>query len=216
MEQERLSEYRGLTSGGNGDIMNDNKTGIIINTELYHGEVVHYDITEERINHISDIELSSLSSENNKKLVQNCRELLSYMNDVPLGCEGAMVFDMDMNEIDRYKAEQLTSSVAARAYSSDCIVIHNHPSDTIFSDTDLFRFYEHDEYKILGVVGHNGSLYFVEKLPDYDMFGFYDYLEECKLPFPVNMSGEDIVKYVESVMKGADEYGVKFYTKIYS
>lgn len=222
LNDEKVSNNRQIVhnssldnSDGNG-IMNDNRTGIILNTELYHGEVVHYDITEERINHISDVELSSLSAENNEKLTQGCRELLSYMSDVPLGCEGAMVFGMDMNELDRYRAENTTSSVSSRTYSTDCIVIHNHPSDTILSDADLFRFYEHDEYKILGAVGHNGSLYFVEKQLDYDMYGFYDYLEECKRPFSTNMSGEDIIKYVESVIKGAEEYGVKFYTKIYS
>ena len=223
IEQRNLQQFRGVkinnssidNSGGSG-IMRDNKTGIILNTELYQGEVKLYDITQDRINHISDIELSSLSAENNQKLVQGCKELLTYMNDVPLGCEGSIVFNMDMVEIDRYRSEITNSSIPAKTYSSECIVIHNHPSDTLFSDSDLQRFYEHDEYKILGAVGHNGSLYFAEKLPDYDMFGFWDYLEETKRQFPTIMSEEDIVKYVENVMKGAEEYGVKFHTKIYS
>ena len=202
-------------SSGSG-IMRDNKTGIVLNTELYQGEVKLYDITQDRINHISDVELSSLSAENNQKLVQGCKDLLDYMNEVPLGCEGSIVFNMDMVEIDRYRSEITNSSLPAKTYSSECIVLHNHPSDTLFSDSDLQRFYEHDEYKILGAVGHNGSLYFAEKLPDYDMYGFWDYLEESKLQFPTKMSEEDIVKYVENVMKGAEEYGVKFYTKIYS
>ena len=204
-----------LTDGAQSGIMNDNKTRIHLDTELYHGEVVHYDITDERIRHISDIEILQLSMEQNQKLTQGCRNLLEHMKDDKLGREGALVFNMDMAEIDRYKAPGATSSISLKSYPQDCIVIHNHPSDTLLSDSDLLNFYMHDEVKILGAVGHNGSAYFVEKTDNYDAFGFWDYLEECKLNFPVIMSPTHKVKYIEKIMKGADEYGIRFYTKIY-
>lgn len=182
-----------LTSGTKSGIMNDNKTGIHLDTKLYHGEVTHYDITDERIGHISSTGIGHFSSEQNRKLTQGCKALLEYMKKDTLGREGALVFNMDISEIDRYKAPGATSSISLKSYPQDCIVIHNHPSDTFLSDSDLLNFYAHDELKILGAVGHNGSTYFVEKSTDYDALGFWDHLEECKLDFPVMMSPTDKV-----------------------
>ncbi len=216
-QAEQLQEImmNGLTMPGNGSIIEDRRTGIILNTKLYHDEVVFRKITDERIEHIAPLKIDSLSLENNQKLTKGCKDILEYMRNETLGREGAIVFDMNMSEIDRYMSERVASSVSAKTYTESCIVLHNHPSDTLLSDSDLWRFYEHDEYKILGAIGHNGSTYFVEKTADYDAFGFWDYLEECKLDFPAQMSPVDRVKYVEKVMKGADKYGIRFHTSVY-
>ena len=216
-QAEQLQEImmNGLTMPGNGSIIEDRRTGIILNTKLYHDEVVFRKITDERIEHIAPLKIDSLSLENNQKLTKGCKDILEYMRNETLGREGAIVFDMNMSEIDRYMSERVASSVPAKTYTKSCIVLHNHPSDTLLSDSDLWRFYEHDEYKILGAIGHNGSTYFVEKTADYDAFGFWDYLEECKLDFPAQMSPVDRVKYVEKVMKGADKYGIRFHTSVY-
>ncbi|MBQ8010003.1 MAG: hypothetical protein IJ265_00395 [Oscillospiraceae bacterium] len=191
------------------------RSGIIIKTGLYSGEVLHYPIVPERISHIQDLHISGLSDDCNIALTQGCRDLLDYMKDSELGTEGILVFSMDLKELDRYKASSSVSSVPFQSRTEKVVVIHNHPSDMLFSDTDLFRLYERDEIQILGAVGHNGSTYFAEKTDQYDAFGFWDFLEECKMDFPIKMSHEDRVKYVEKVMGGAEEYGVKFYTSIY-
>lgn len=216
-QAKKLQEImmNGLTEPGQGSIIEDRRTGIILNTNLYHGEVIFRKITDERIKHIAPLEIDSLSRESNQQLTKGCKDILDYMRNETLGREGAIVFDMNMSEIDRYMSERVASSVPAKTYTESCIVLHNHPSDTLLSDDDLFQFYEHDEYKILGAVGHNGSTYFVEKTNEYDAFGFWDFMEECKLDFPSKMSSIDRVKYVEKVMKGANEYGVRVYTSIY-
>lgn len=220
LEQQRLAEIRfnssSIDNPGESGIIEDRRTGIILDTELYHGEVVHYVVTDERISHIEPLSIDLLDDANNQKLTQGCKELLDYIKKEPLGTEGSIVYKLNLEEIERYKSESLTSSITARYYTEKCIVIHNHPSDTLLSDSDLWRFYEHDEYVLLGAVGHNGSLYFVEKTSDYDPLGFWDYLEESKKDFPIQMTNADRVKYVEKVMKGAEEYGIKFYTKIYN
>ena len=215
LERRNLSQFRGLTSGAFFDTMEVKRSGIIIKTGLYSGEVLHYPIVPERIFHIQDLHISGLSDDCNIALTQGCRDLLDYMKDSELGTEGILVFSMDLKELDRYKASSSVSSVPFQSRTEKVVVIHNHPSDMLFSDTDLFRLYERDEIQILGAVGHIGSTYFAEKTDQYDAFGFWDFLEECKMDFPIKMSHEDRVKYVEKVMGGAEEYGVKFYTSIY-
>ncbi len=215
LEQQKLSQMKGLTNQTLHDIIEDKETNTILNTRLFHGKVRHYAITDERINHIDLVKIDSLSKSESIKLTEACKELLNYMKEEPLGKEGAFIFRLDMSPLDKYKASGATSSVRFRKQSEKCIVIHNHSSDTLLSDDDLWCFYEHDEIQIMGAVGHNGSTFFVEKTNDYDFLGFCNFMEESKLDFPIKMSAAERVQYVERIMEGAEEYGVKFYTKIY-
>ena len=91
-----------LTSGLNSGKLKDIESGIVVNTKYFKGVLKHYDITDERINSIKPVKLALLSDENNQKLTNACKDLLLTMKDAPLGTEGLIAFDMNMNEITRY------------------------------------------------------------------------------------------------------------------
>ncbi len=191
----------------------DRKSGIYVKTKYYDGELKHYAITDERINSIKPVKLSNLSEENNKKLTSACKDLLAYVRNESLGTEALMAFDMNMNEILRRTATKNNGKVSLRDIGeNDCIVIHNHPDGLIFSEKDLQVLYRKNNIHILGAVGNDGSIYFVEKTKDFDEYYFKEYMNEIRLNYLIEMPPEEHIKFIEEVMEGSEEYGVKFYT----
>ena len=191
----------------------DRKSGIYVKTKYYDGELKHYAITDERINSIKPVKLSNLSEENNKKLTSACKDLLAYVRNESLGTEALMAFDMNMNEILRRIATENNGKVSLRDIGeNNCIVIHNHPDGLIFSEKDLQVLYRKNNIHILGAVGNDGSIYFVEKTKDFDEYYFKEYMNEIRLNYLIEMPPEEHIKFIEEVMEGSEEYGVKFYT----
>ena len=191
----------------------DRKSGIYVKTKYYDGELKHYAITDERINSIKPVKLSNLSEENNKKLTSACKELLSYVRNEQIGTEALMAFDMNMNEILRRIATENNGKVSLRDIGeNNCIVIHNHPDGLIFSEKDLQVLYRKNNIHILGAVGNDGSIYFVEKTKDFDEYYFKEYMNEIRLNYLIEMPPEEHIKFIEEVLEGSEEYGIKFYT----
>ncbi len=203
-----------LTSAENsGKIeLKDISTGISVNTKYFKGELKYYDITDERISKIKPVKLETLSDENNKKLTDACKDLLSYMKGESVKKEGLIAFDINMKEITRYRASGATASVRLPDLNENSIIIHNHPSGLIFSEGDLQSLYREKQLYILGAVGNDGSTYFVEKTKDFDDYFFKEYMNEIRLDYLNEMPPEEHIKFIEEVLKGADEYGIKFYT----
>ena len=214
-EQNYPKENRrnSLTSVTEDDKMLDKKSGIYVKTKYYDCELKHYAITDERINSIKPVKLSRLSEENNKKLTSACKDLLSYVRNEQLGTEALMAFDMNMNEILRRIAAENNGKVSLRDIGeNNCIVIHNHPDGLIFSEKDLQALYRKNNIHILGAVGNDGSIYFVEKTEDFDEYYFEEYMNEIRWKYLIDMPPEEHIKFIEEVMEGSEEYGVKFYT----
>ncbi len=208
----RVSYSNRLTLVSNSGKLRDIESNITVNTKYFKGKLKHYDITDERINKIPLINFSSLSSEQNIKLQQACKNLLDFMRNEPLGTEGAIILNSSADEIDRYKAEKANGSVKLKYFEEKHIVLHNHPSGLIFSKGDLQSFIDCESLYILGAVGNDGSVYFIEKTNNFDSYYFDNYMYNIRLDYPIKMSFEEHMKFIEEVVKGAEEYGIKFYT----
>jgi hypothetical protein len=134
------------------------------------------------------------------------------MRNEPLGTEGAVILNLSADEIDRYKAEKANGKVKLKYIDEQHIAIHNHPDGLLFSEGDLNTFAKHESLMILGAVGNNGAVYFIEKTKDFDSYYFDNYKYDIRMDYLPEMSPEEHIKFVEEVMKGAEEYGIKFYT----
>ena len=208
-----------LTSIKNSGKLKDIEKPIEINSKYHKGKIIFFDITDERINKVPLVEFDTLSNENSQKLQQAGKDLLTYMKDDTLGREGLITFDLSMKEIDRHKGDVKKLSVSIPRYDEDCIVIHNHPSGLIFSPQDLETFSFNDEIRILGAIGNNGSVYYIEKTDDFDNRQFdynYDILRE-KYGY-INNEGkykynspDDIFKFIEELLNGGGECGFNTY-----
>ena len=208
----RVSYSNRLTLVSNSGKLKDIESNITVNTKYFKGKLKHYDITDERINKIPLINLGSLSSEQNIKLQQACKNLLDFMRNEPLGTEGAIILNSSADEINRYKAEKANGNVKLKLVDENHIAIHNHPDGLIFSIRDVETFIECESLRILGAVGNNGTVYFIEKTDNFDDYFFDYYMKEIRKDYLIDMPPEEHIKFIEEVMKGAEEYGVKFYT----
>ena len=208
-----------LTSIQNSGKLKDIEKSIEINSKYYKGKATLFNITNERIDKIPFVKFDTLSNEDSKKIQQAGKELLTYMKDDTLGREGLITFDLSMKEIDRHKGDAKKLSVSIPRYDEDCIVIHNHPSGLIFSPQDLETFSFNDEIRILGAIGNNGSVYYIEKTDDFDnrqfdfiyaeIFGKYGYVDENQ-KYKFN-SKEDIFNFIEELLEEGEECGFKTY-----
>lgn len=59
--------------------------------------------------------------------------------------------------------------------NSSLILIHNHPSNHIFSDRDIFNFFKTKAVNTLIVVGNRGNIYFLQKLQKFDEYKMIEY-----------------------------------------
>lgn len=205
------NNVKSLTSVGKSGIIKNRKSGVFVKTKYFDGELQYYAITDERKNSIKPVAIESLSAENNSKLTNACKDLLTYMQNEPLGKEGLIAFNMSMGEIDRYKAVGTNAQVKLKKFSEDCIVIHNHPDGLIFSESDVSRFIAHEEIKTLGAVGNNGSTYFIEKLKNFDVDNFNDYMYDVRIKYFPKLEPEQHIKFIEEVLEGVDKYGIRLY-----
>lgn len=212
-----------LTFVKNNGKLKDIEKSIEINSKYYKGKATLFNITDERIDKIPFVKFDTLSNEDSKKLQQAGKELLTYMKDDTLGREGLITFDLSMKEIDRHKGDVKKLSVSIPRYDEDCIVIHNHPSGLIFSPKDLETFSFNDEIRILGAIGNNGNVYYIEKTENFDSMQFdfayanlkkkHGYVDENE-KYKFNSKG-DIFTFIEDILEEGEEYGFKTYISTY-
>ncbi len=202
----------GLTSGAKSGILNDIESDIEVHTKYFNQKLKYYDITPERIQSIPEIKIDGLTEKENAALTNSCKDLLKYMQDSEVGTEGVLVLDEKFKEIDRYKGMSGKPKVSLRRYNQEHIVLHNHPDGLIFSEADLKTFSSHENMKIFAAVGNDGSIYFLEKKSTFIQDDFDDYMYEIRLDYTPNMQPEEHIKFIEEVLQGVDEYGVKLYT----
>lgn len=210
-QKARWKAQKALDNDGGSGIIS--LKGITVKTKLFDEQLMLHTITDESIENINKLSLTRLTPKDNEKLTQECKKLLGFMKNEPLGTEGAFVYDIEMNQIDTCKSKEANHRVEIKKYDKVNIVIHNHPDGLLLSEQDLTVFYDNDNTIILGAVGNNGSTFFVEKSEDYDMFGFYDFLSNTRKNHSIKMDEEEHIKFIEELMEGTDEYGVKFYTR---
>lgn len=59
--------------------------------------------------------------------------------------------------------------------NNNLIVIHNHPSNSIFSERDVFNFCKTQAVNMLIVVGNAGTIYVMQKLKGFDKYKLIQY-----------------------------------------
>lgn len=225
IEQKNL-QYKGvknnLTFSDNNVKINDIESRFDIKSKYYSGRIKLFDITNERIEKIPFIETKILTHEQNVELQKYSKELLSYMRNDKVGREGLLALDMNMKKIKKYKGDEQHLSVSVpNDITEQCIIIHNHPSGLIFSPKDLEQFSFHDEICLLGAIGNNGNVYFIEKTENFDpqQFDFIYYQLQNKYgkindknEFIPN-SNEAIFEFIEEILDRGEECGFNTYIR---
>ena len=210
-----------LTSGSSGGKLKDIVADIEINSKYYKGKATLFDVTEERIMKTPEVVIEGLSSELNKKLYEAQKELLKSVAKEELGTEYAYTFNMNMEKINFVKGTSNKHSVSIQRETEDCIIIHNHPDNLPFSPKDFETFAFNSEIRILGAVGHNGNVYYLEKTDEFDSnqfdfdyynlrkkYGWFD--EKGKYHFNSN---DDIFNFIDEIFTGGENNGFRTYVR---
>lgn len=229
LQKNQLAKYIGLdksknnlTSVKNNSIMNDIELNLEIKSKYYSGKATLFDITDERIEKIPLIKTKILTDEQDIELQKYSKELLSYMKNDKSEREGLIAFNMNMKKIRQYKGDENKLSVSLPDdVTEQCVVIHNHPSGLIFSPKDLEQFSFHDEVRLLGAIGNNGNVYFIEKMKNFDSQQFdFDYYQLQNKHGKINEknefipnSNEALFEFIEELLERGEECGFNTYIK---
>ena len=169
------------------------------------------EITEESIKRVPLIQPTGWSQEQAKSLQEAHRELLRRAQKEPVGVEASAIYAMDMTQL--YTGIGKEGQVPIPGCNVPHIIIHNHPSNEIFSYEDLTAFLMRDTADVTSVIGNSGNVYFLAKLDGFDGFRFWKDLNTALLPFMDAQAVEnyqECVKIIENLLGGAKEYGLEF------
>ena len=166
-------------------------------------------ISEQGILSIPEIETKTLPTEQNKKLRRAHQELLREVINDPPETEAVAYYGVDMKLIERRKGGRFR--VPALAVQQDHVVMHNHPSGTTFTLNDIKVFLRDEGLKVLTAVGNDGSVYCVEKLPEYSSDAARNYFcGEEKADQDHMKSPENYLEFMERLLKGAEQHGIRY------
>lgn len=142
------------------------------------GTGITYEITDDRIAAIKPLNLKSLTDEQNKKLTEQCRELLRHCKRDKLPLERAFTLSKSMRVMCEQRQIDASQSGNVKAYKvpGAFIHIHNHPNGAAFSPSDLYSLY----FPIEGVVTNDGKTYFLERTEKSNLKGFVNNLKNCE------------------------------------
>ena len=125
-------------------------------------------ITDESIERIPIIESDVLPERYWETLRSEQQELLRYVRDDELGTEAVAYYTMDITMLGRYKGLPGARQVFPTRYDVPHIVVHNHPDGRTLSINDFIPFIDNPMTKIMCAVGNNGTVYTLEKLPEFE------------------------------------------------
>lgn len=179
-------------------------------------EIKHYEIEQHIIDDLAKIYLNTFSKEENIFINEMIKYTLQYAQTENNSSEVGIMLDIvDWNHYDvvcgTYKSVKFNTDKMRKALdecNNQLILIHNHPSNKIFSDKDIFNFCKATAVNMLIVVGNKGSIYIVRKKEQFDKYKLIEYYsmetDKNKDKLPRNMIIEQTLKIYH------DEIGIEF------
>ena len=180
-------------------------------------------VTMEAIQKVKAFSCDTLDSAGQNQLKNAHKRLLMAASGVPSGVEIGKAFDLNMKPLTQNLiGSKSGNSVAIPDQAAPYIAIHTHPDCNIFSQADLQQFARRDNLKLLTAIGHDGHIYAIEKVPDYDQAGclkmvngLWSQLKTLQQKPISELSNEQFVEkadiLIRKTIKEMENYGTKFY-----
>ena len=128
-------------------------------------------ITDSAINRVPKVDIPTYTDEQNIFIQQQHKELLRYAVDENEHKEVAFAFNDRLEKIGegfQGTDDKLDFGNALIGKGKDLIVMHNHPRNSSYSDTDLVFLLAHDNIKTFTIVKNNGSVETIIKSFNYN------------------------------------------------
>ena len=174
-------------------------------------KIKRYAVTDRTIASLPKISAPGWTEDQTERLLSAHKKLLRYAKKFPnKECAYTLRYpDMLLDEHIIVGDESVT--IPDRKYPY--IGIHNHPTNTTFSHTDLQRFVERDNMQGLTAVGNDGAIYLVYKTKAYNKAKFLKFVSKTSgKAIKIAESGnvEDYLQVMNHSLKEAETYGVYF------
>lgn len=118
---------------------------------------------------IKAFDCDTLDAAKQRQLQNAHKRLLMEASKQPLGVEVGRVFDLNMQPLTQTLAGSPEGhTVGLPDFQNDYIATHTHPDSNIFSPKDLQSFVHRPHLKLLTAVGHDSTIYAIEKTSTFD------------------------------------------------
>lgn len=171
-------------------------------------------ITQKSIQAIMPFECELLDSAQQRKLQNEHRKLLVRAAGKPAGTEVGATFTISMQPLHQMTGKDAAAHIRIPDESKPYIAIHSHPSGNTFTHTDLQRFVERDNMKLLTAVGNNGRIYAVEKTDNFSDTSFRILATTLEQQYPERFDDPEVyMQYMDTLLKGIESCGIHYYVK---
>lgn len=126
-------------------------------------------VTMQAVAKIKAFDCDTLDAAKQRQLQNAHKRLLMEASKQPLGVEVGRVFDLNMQPLTQTLAGSPEGhTVGLPDFQNDYLATHTHPDSNIFSPKDLQSFVHRPHLKLLTAVGHDSTIYAIEKTSTFD------------------------------------------------
>ena len=148
-QTERIRKLNGL------DVDKSSGSGIIIKEQ---SKKPITEITDKAIESVPKIKIDGYTDEQCELIQQHHKDLLKFSRDNNDSKEVAFVMDSSMSSRKEFVGSDDKLDFGSELYGKDLFVMHNHPRNSSFSDTDIAFILGSDNVRSLSIVKNNGSV----------------------------------------------------------
>lgn len=149
--------------------------------------MIKHFIEQETVDKVPKVSVSGFSEDENRYINEWIKYTLQYAKDFNDSNEvGIMLDKTDWNNYDivlggekrvKYNTDKMQKWQDEG--NDNLVLIHNHPSNHIFSDRDIFNFCRTQAVNTLIVVGNKGTVYLLQKLSGFDKYKLIQYYSDA-------------------------------------
>ncbi|MBP1546303.1 MAG: hypothetical protein J6A37_06865 [Oscillospiraceae bacterium] len=157
-------------------------------------------ITDKSIEKVPNVTISGYTTAQCNTIRAEHRELLKYSRDNNNGNEVAFVFKRGLTDRKEYMGTDDSLNFGNSLFGADLFVMHNHPRNSSYSDTDITFFLSNDAVKSLSIVKNNGNVEVLTKSENYDKMQLINSFKRCYKKHVKTYSDNEINKAVSAFL----------------
>ena len=162
-------------------------------------------ITDKSIEKVPNVTIRGYSAAQCDTIRSEHRELLKYSRDNNNGNEVAFVLKNGLTNRKVFTGTDDSLNFGSSLFGSDLFVMHNHPRNSSYSDTDIAFFLSNDTVKSLSIVKNNGKVEVLTKSEKYDKMQLMNSFKRCYKKHVKTYSDSEINKAVSAFLSQNEE-----------
>lgn len=190
--------YKNYTNPAPGDILKDKKANAL-------------PITVQSVQSVKQLPSDILSPENQSRLKNEHKRLLTRVSKEPPGTEAYAAYDLNMKKLSEGLGDAQAGRVKPPDFDTPYTLAHTHPSGESFTHTDLQLFCNRKNLKLLTALGNNGVVYIMEKANSMQKVKLLRHIDTCIKKHPDFLQSQSAYSaFQKELLEGLEQYGVTY------